>query len=269
MAGLFAFELAWYPGVAGILTVAVATIVLCGSVWLLVGTNTGFRLGFLISLASFFGFMVLLGGVWWLYGIGLVGDAPSWRVHEIVRSADPDDLSMAATPEARDIGDWEELDLADPEVGEAQAAADGVLTDPNLGGFEAANDYVVLRALHFGGDPMWLGFRQTREFITVQVQAAVPVTILDDEDEPCPEGHDCIVFGEAPPTPRPQEDAPTVSAVLLRDQGSIRLPPALITVGSLIVFLILCHALHRRDQIAAAQRAAEPVPANGRTRTPA
>ena len=45
----------WDPGFKGVLTVALAVAILCGSVALIVGTNSGARLGFLIALAGFMG----------------------------------------------------------------------------------------------------------------------------------------------------------------------------------------------------------------------
>jgi hypothetical protein len=41
-----AFELTWDPFMRGFLSVAVGVIVLCGSTYLLLGTNVGSRLGF-------------------------------------------------------------------------------------------------------------------------------------------------------------------------------------------------------------------------------
>ncbi|NNE73086.1 MAG: hypothetical protein HKN26_05430, partial [Acidimicrobiales bacterium] len=57
--------------------------VLMGSVWLLLVTNTGIRLGTLVALAGFFGWMAIMAMVWWLYGIGYEGDSPSWRTIDI------------------------------------------------------------------------------------------------------------------------------------------------------------------------------------------
>ena len=42
--------LTWAPGFKGVLTVAVAVIILCGSIALILSTNSGARLGFLIAL---------------------------------------------------------------------------------------------------------------------------------------------------------------------------------------------------------------------------
>ena len=74
----------WEPEIRGALTVLVGSLVLFGSVWLILNTNLGNRLGTLIALAGFFGWMLVMGIVWWIYGIGLIGDSPTWQPKEIV-----------------------------------------------------------------------------------------------------------------------------------------------------------------------------------------
>jgi len=75
--------LAWDPEIRGFLSVLTGVIVLMGSVWLIIATNTGVRLASLIALAGFFGWMFIMAVVWWMYGIGYAGDSPSWRLQEI------------------------------------------------------------------------------------------------------------------------------------------------------------------------------------------
>lgn len=77
--------LTWSPGFKGLLTVAVAVIILCGSVALILGTNSGARLGFLIALTGLFGWFVIMGIVWAAYGIGYKGPAPTWKVADTVQ----------------------------------------------------------------------------------------------------------------------------------------------------------------------------------------
>ena len=74
----------WEPTIRGWLTVALGSAVLMGSVWLILATNLGHRLGSLVSLAGFFAWMVIMGFVWWIYGIGRAGDPPEWVVVEFV-----------------------------------------------------------------------------------------------------------------------------------------------------------------------------------------
>ena len=83
----------WEPEIRGALTVLVGSLVLFGSVWLILNTNLGNRLGTLIALAGFFGWMLVMGIVWWIYGIGLTGDSPTWEPKEIIYG----DLSESET----------------------------------------------------------------------------------------------------------------------------------------------------------------------------
>ena len=53
--------------------------------------------------------------------------------------------------------------------------------------------------------------------------------------------------GELPPLPEIEPEAATVSVVLIRDLGNLRLVPALVTLFSLFIFLACCLALHNRD----------------------
>ncbi len=76
--------ISWEPEIRGALVVLVGGTVLFGSVWLILSTNVGNRLGSLAALAGFFGWMLIMGIIWWIYGIGLKGDTPVWVPEEIV-----------------------------------------------------------------------------------------------------------------------------------------------------------------------------------------
>ena len=75
--------ISWDPTVRGIMVVLVGSSVLMGSVWLLVSTNVGIRLGTLIALSGFFGWIFIMAVVWWIYGIGWQGLPPSWQTLDI------------------------------------------------------------------------------------------------------------------------------------------------------------------------------------------
>ncbi|MFM8862947.1 MAG: hypothetical protein ACKOIA_10930 [Acidimicrobiia bacterium] len=77
--------LAWNPGIRGILVVLVGVVVLCGSVYLILGTNLGSRLGLLVALTGLFGWLVILTLIWWLTppAIGPRGNPASWRPVEV------------------------------------------------------------------------------------------------------------------------------------------------------------------------------------------
>ena len=56
-----------------------------GSVYLLLVTNIGSRLGFLLAAQRLFGWCTLMGLTWWIYGtIGMLGEPPHWQVKEVV-----------------------------------------------------------------------------------------------------------------------------------------------------------------------------------------
>src|SRR5699024_11790091 len=79
--------MSWDPGFRGILTVVLAVLILCGSVGLIVSTNTGARLGSLVSVSALFGWLAVMGFIWAIYGIGWKGEEPSWELKDIVMGA--------------------------------------------------------------------------------------------------------------------------------------------------------------------------------------
>ena len=185
--------IAWDPEIRGILITITGVAVLMGSVYLLLATNLGSRLGLLIALSALFGWMMLFALVWWLYGIGPVGDFPDWTVTEI----NVGDLDAAALEEARALPGPDDFPsaaaiLEDPDVaalfdegvepslgeiatvapdavadldlggwdllstagrGESQAAADAALTDAATGLFATTGDYITIEAFELGGKP--------------------------------------------------------------------------------------------------------------------
>lgn len=93
--------IAWDPHLRGIFTVLVGVVVLMGSVYLILFTNIGARLGFLLAVGAFFGWMTILGVTWWLQppAIGPRGNQPIWEPVEIVYG----DPAAAETDEVRDL----------------------------------------------------------------------------------------------------------------------------------------------------------------------
>ena len=54
----------WYPTILGVLVVVAAVVLFLGSIYVLLGTNVGARLGFLIAFTGLAGFMVVLTLLW-------------------------------------------------------------------------------------------------------------------------------------------------------------------------------------------------------------
>jgi len=286
--------IAWDPQIRGFLATAVGVIVLMGSVYLLLVTNLGHRLGFMIAGAAFFGWLFIMGGIWWVYGtIGMLGTAPSWQVTEVVYPG----LDAAALDDARRLdasalppvdeykelegGDfdamreeveptlsgWELLPEADPSFGEAKATVDAYIgNNPIEGvgeeGLDGAEDYITTYSFERGGkdslpdDPSRLD-RITPKLKTTFWQLRHPPKHAIVQIQPV------IVQeaepGQAPPTPEADPDQPVVSVIMQRDLGDVRFPAAMLTIFSGIMFAVMCGALHRRDQRVAEARGLVPV----------
>jgi hypothetical protein len=132
----------WDPELRGLLTVVIGVVMLMGSVYMIMATNMGSRLAFLVALAGFAGWMMLMGATWWIYGIGLRGPDPSWQpvagatilqdtdalrsggVLEVLPTV-PDDATAVDEAAAVGVGLRNEgfivLDTASPAFGQAQA----------------------------------------------------------------------------------------------------------------------------------------------------
>ena len=253
--------IAWDPVITGYLAVGIGVGVLVGSVYLLLGTNLGTRLGFLISLAGLAGWMFLMGIIWWVYGIGLVGDPPGWRALQVTTSAAASQIDdvrlLAGLPLGSGApGDW--ILLGDDETGDLYAAADASvvcsagdvrrLDAVNTCLVELASDLEHHRAFEIGGErfrplgipdnvvtQMFIPSRGRPHYVVVQIQEFADAEATDlNSDAPIP---DRVVDLEQP----------IINVVMVRDQGNIRFPPAMVTIGSGFVFFLTSWQLHRRD----------------------
>ncbi len=239
--------LSWEPQVKGGLYVLLAVLILPGSVYLILATDTGARLGFQLAAAGLSGFLVIIGAVWWVYGIGPKGPAPVW-MGETVVTGDPSTASQVDVLQEFPDG-WEKLEIVDPEVADAQPVVDGELTNHGEGGlFQLPTDYIVVGAATRGGEtyaPFGLpairpiNILHKPHYLVVQVQPVV-------KQEAVP--------GAAPPRPTADTAAPVYTVLLLRDLGHLRLNPAVATISSALIFGLLVFQLHTRDQEAMAKR---------------
>jgi len=246
--------LSWEPQIKGALYVVLSVLILCGSCYLVLATNVGARLGFLLAGAGLFGWLATGGFIWWAYGRGPVGPSPSWESRGVVVS----ELAGAGHSALRGFPQgWGELDLADKAVADAVPAADGVLAPSDGGGpFRAPADFVLEKVYKKGGERKGpfgiLNFRpfnlwHTPHYLVLQVRPAIEVTP--------PEG------GAARAAPDP--DAIPTSVVLLRNLGALRLHPAVFTIATTLAFSLFCYQLHQRDK-ATWKRAEEESAGTGR-----
>lgn len=287
--------LAFDPHIRGILIVVASSSILMGSIYLILATNTGARLGLLIASAGFFGWMAIMGVIWWIYGIGLIGSGPAWHVVEVnvaapndaqtsvarslpryeelptaselleahpsTFSADEfettDTLSdLAVAPGActlfggMDFGGWKLASLA--ELGEPQAVVDPVMID--AGYFETASQYKVLNGFSQGGK------KPLAECAEESITRIDRITHFVTSLSPTHPSHYFVLQvqpvitqearpGEAPPRPVVDPTKPVLNVVMVRDLGDLRYPPAMITLASLLIFMVLVSMLNRRDRV--------------------
>lgn len=112
--------IAWDPHLRGALAVMVAVGVLCGSIYLVLGTDLGARLGLLVALAALTGWLVILTLIWWINppGIGPKGESPAWGPVEVfVTGADVPRTEVADTlPAAQDFPTPDQILADHPEL---------------------------------------------------------------------------------------------------------------------------------------------------------
>ena len=153
-----------------------------------------------------------------------------------------------------DLNGWRLLSTSEAGDAQAQAIAD-VLAHSDLG-FGSSSDFKVLDSYTYGGKPelkdnpnRWdrisLWIRNTARITHPTRYAIVQIQRVIDQPS---------VPGLAPPRPVIDEEEPVVSAIMVRDLGTRRLRPALVTIGSFIIFLALCYWLHVRDKELMAKR---------------
>ena len=251
-----AFALKWDPQIHGLLVVLLAIVLLPGSVYLLLATNLGARVGFLIAVAGLFGWMTLMSIIWTVYGIGFTGNPPSWKIQEVIQG---DVSSSSQTVLENFPAGWHKIAIGDPNETAAAAAADPALAPPATSGkqgpFASSSDYIPVGAYDLGGQkylPGWshppniVAFLHKPHYFVVQVQRVKPQATAP---------------GQAPPKPVADQTQPVVSVLMLRNLGNVRQKPAVVGISSIIIFGVACYSLHRRDKQAWAARGTALEPA--------
>ena len=266
--------ISWDPQIRGAGIFIVSVLILCGSVYLLLATNTGAKIGFVLAAAGLSGWIFVMAVTWAIYGIGMKGREKGWDVVE----ATPGRIQNATLDEAQDFPSrWTSLPPGNAVRADAQAATDTFLVAPAdthaaAGGAEEAEgpprftspfkettEYVTVGAYHRWGtddgrdnELFTIGkhkfyFRHAPHYAVIQVQPA-----LDQSGG----------AGGPPAAPAADPRQPVINIVMVRDLGSLRQPPMVIALASFIIFSVCCYWLHQRDkQIWAARAAAEPAPA--------
>lgn len=251
-------SLSWEPEIRGWIIVVISVTALMGSTYLLVGTNLGARLGFLVSVAAIAGWMMSMCIIWAIYGIGLKGPMPTWKPASpitIVRDGAKLDVAnvvdstidikgLAPEAAAKKVSDtmvsngWTILAESDPGRGQAVASADEII-QVEAKEF-AAGEYQAVNVYDKGGERYpklgksldFIAFKHTPHYAVVEI-----APLVAQRTEP----------GRAPARAQIDTTQPHRYVVMIRDLGARRQPAFLIGSGSGLIFFLLCWLLHRRE----------------------
>lgn len=252
----------WYPTILGVLVVVAGIVLFCGSVYVLLGTNLGARLGFLVAFSALAGFMCILTLLWCVTASPLntlKGRIPQWKVVEVVK-----DPAKSKTTAVHGINTKANIAEA-TEASNVKAAVDAALVtkvstptitytpnDNKYSAFQDVTKYEVLQTWEIGGSKpqFWKG-----EFTHTSQYAVVQFCEVTDQTGTQP-------FGLPPLLPEcsTAQGAKVGYVVLHRDLGSLRVPPFVAFCMSLLLFGLGLLGLHWREKDEMALEAAKAGP---------
>jgi len=252
----------WYPTILGVLVVVAGIVLFCGSVYVLLGTNLGARLGFLVAFTALAGFMCILTLLWCTTASPLntlKGRIPQWKVVEVVK-----DPTKAKTTAVHGVNTKANIAEA-TEASNVKAAVDAALVtkqstptitytpnDNKYSAFQDVTKYEVLQTWEIGGSKpqFWKG-----EFTHTSQYAVVQFCEVTDQTGAQPFG-----LPPLPPECSTAQGAKVGYVVLHRDLGSLRVPPFVAFCMSLLLFGLGLLGLHWREKDEMALEAAKAGP---------
>jgi hypothetical protein len=265
----------WYPTILGVLVVIAAVGLFCGSIYLLLATNFGARLGFLVAFTGLAGFVMLLSLLWWTSATPL--NVPKGRVAQWVVVDQVSDLSKSSVPATRNIKtDGRKADQTD--ASNVKAAVDAALvikesipTAPitpeqnKFAKFADVTKYQVTNTYLIGGsNPQFWKFQihHTPKYAVAQYCELAP----QPTDRPAalkPLPPRCATDSAADVAALGHQ--PTDGYLVLRyDLGSLRVPPFVIFVTTAALFILGLLCLHWRERDEQEAAAAEAQQESGR-----
>jgi len=253
----------WYPTIVGVLVVIAAVGLFCGTVYLLLATNLGARLGFLVAVAGLSGLMMLLACLWVTTSSPLntlKGRIPTWVAVESVKGGDLAQSKITAVHDIRETG--RKVDVT--EQANVKAAVDEALVATSEGQaqgseqtasankfavYQSATDYLITDYFETGGGNIFSQFEVTTGggFPWIHVSLHEPLYAVVDIC-PADQAAEIVPFGESPPAPKCDKTQPTSALIFERDLGSVRVPPFVALVASAIIFALSLLGLHWRER---------------------
>ena len=264
----------WYPTILGVLVVIAAVGLFVGTPILLLATNMGTRLGFLVGVACLSGLMVLISLLWLTNPSPvntLKGRIPAWVAVESIQNGDVAKSKIAAV---RDIDNGGH-EASEADVTNLKAAVDSNLiltkneqTGEILSGaegkfavYQLATDYLVKRnqltgggglfsgtSVEFGGGWPWVHVSLHKPQYAVITTCKVDAALAPEE----------VPFGAKPPVPKCGDDSRQL-LVLRRDLGSLRVPPFVAFLAFSLLFGLTLLSLHWRERDLQEAAARSPV----------
>ncbi len=281
----------WDPFIRGVVILALFLVLLPGSVYLVLSTDVGSRVGLLLIAAGLAGMLCMLSLLWLpLASTAAIGRPNSWKAKEIItgdfasqvtiKSAQsfPAGSSGSAQPpvaplpkkswywpwqSCNDNGAWHKLALA--QLKDSESAADKVLAPTSAAvavgpqlttPFGSASDYTYVDGFERNANSGCL-FAVNRHKVYIPGARQPHAVVLRVQP---------VLAGTSGSTSaKPDTSKPYTYIILVRDLGSIRQPQILLSVSSGILFLVICYVLHRREkEIWAREDAEKQQPAAAR-----
>ncbi len=238
----------WNPTILGFLVVISAVVLFCGSVYLLLGTNMGARLGFLVAAAGLTGLLALLSIVWFITATPLNsprGSQATWEPVEVVATYSGSSVDVVAAIERGGEAVSEDSfgDIR-PSVEAAlvtSASEEGESSELALVG--DTSDIIPVSSYETGGGSRWAFWHEPK-------YQAVEFCLDDDSD-------DDVAFDELAPDPMCDAELGNQVIVFERDLGTLRQPPAMFLIAFSILFALSLAGLHWREKDLRAAAAAE------------
>ena len=239
----------WYPTILGVLVVVAAVVLFLGSIYVLLGTNLGARLGFLVAFTGLAGFMVILSLLWCTTASPLntlKGRIPQWKVQEVIASPE-----KSKTSDVHDIKQKQFVAEA-TEAANVKAAVDAALVTKVIdadGRVHAQRQPLrQVPGRHQVHDPPDVGDRRQQPAV-LEGRVHPHARVRGGAVLPGAGGRRSrSVCRRCRRSATTSADAVSGYVVLFRDLGSLRVPAFVAFGMSLILFILGLLGLHWRER---------------------
>ncbi len=252
----------WYPTILGVLVFIAAISLFCGTIYLLLATNLGARLGFLIAGAGLSGLMMLMASLWMTTSFPLTtlkGRIPQWVALESIDGGDTARSPYVPVQTIRTPGNEADIaemtnvkasvDQALVNTSETGAISEEVGTTARFAVYESASDYIVKDVYETGGGTIFsqVDVSTSSDWPWLHVSLHEPLYAMADL---CPVDSSKMIvpFGDPIPPPVCDKSKGIDSLVFVRDLGSMRMPPFVAFLASGTLFALFLLGLHWRER---------------------